>query len=122
MAMVLGYGDGDHGIDEDLFLAQGGTDGGFEIGGEEAVGEEALLEHGEGEVAIGADADGAAQLRGIVDGDGDEIVFADGLGGQVGTGFGDGASGRLRQGGGKGEQYNKQDTHRGTSTVTFGNH
>src|ERR1035438_4413237 len=69
----------------------------------EALGEEALLEHGEGKVAIGAYTDGAAELGGIVDIDGDEIVLADGLGGQVGGGIGDDASGRLGKGGGNGE-------------------
>ena len=71
MAVILGYGDGDVGADQDFFLAQGGTDGGFEIRGVEAVGLEALFEHGEGKITVRADTDGTAQLGGVIDGDGD---------------------------------------------------
>src|ERR1017187_5087960 len=51
---------------------------------------DALLEHGEAEITIGADPDGAAQLRSVVDGYGNEIIGADGLGREIGADFGDG--------------------------------
>ena len=60
VAVVLGDGDGDDRADQDLFLAKGGTDGGFQIRGIEAVRHQALFEHGKRKIAIGADADGAA--------------------------------------------------------------
>ena len=67
------------------------------------LGFDALLEHGEAEEAIGADADGTAEFRGVVDGDGDQVIRADGLGGEIGADFGHGERaarvgvGRLRR-------------------------
>ena len=37
--------------------------------------------------AVRADPDGAAQFGTVVDGDGDEVVGADGLGGEIGADF-----------------------------------
>ncbi len=91
--VIFGDGDGDEGIDQDLLLAEGRGDGGFELGGEESLGLDAPLEHGEADVAIGADADGTGEFRGVVDGDGDQVVGADCLGGEVGADFGDNPGG-----------------------------
>ena len=84
-ALVGDDGDGDVGVDQDSLGLEGGGDGGFELGGEEAVGVDELLEHGEADVAVGSDADGAGELRGVVDGDGDQVVGSDFLGGEVGV-------------------------------------
>jgi hypothetical protein len=100
---VLGDGDADDGGDEDL--------GGFEFFGEfvfefdglEAGGGDAVAEEGQGECAVGTDAEAAGEFGAIGDDDGDEVVGADGLGGQhFGRGRGGhgcGARGRVGSGG-----------------------
>ncbi len=60
MAVILGDGDGNDGTHQDLFLAEGRANGGFQVRGVESVGQDALLEHGEDKVTIGADTDGTA--------------------------------------------------------------
>ncbi len=60
MAVVLGDGDSDHGAHQDLLLAKRAADGAFQIRRVQAISHEALLEHGEGKIAIGADADRTA--------------------------------------------------------------
>ena len=84
-AMVFGDGDGDRGINQDLFFAKGLGDNGLEVGREEADALDALFQHGEAEEAVGADANGAAQLWRVVNGDCDKVVESDSLGGQVGA-------------------------------------
>ena len=88
--MIFGDGDGDEGVHQNLFVAKRLGDGGFEIRREEAFRLDEPLQHGEADHAIGADADGAAELGGIVDGDRDEVVRSHRLGGQIRALFGDG--------------------------------
>ena len=112
-AIVLDDGDGDVGVDQDLLGLEGGGDGGFELGGEEAFGVDELLEHGEADGAIGVDTDGAGELGGVVDGDGDQVVGADFLGGEVGAaGVGDGWKAGLGRGGEGQEEKQECWTHK----------
>jgi hypothetical protein len=67
----LGYGDGDVGVDEDLFEAE--RDGGFELVGGESGGLE-LADDGEVDVASAVDGDGLAVDFVYSDGSDQELV------------------------------------------------
>ena len=124
-AVVLGDGDGDEGIDQDLLLPEGLGDGGLEFGAGAAFRLDALLQHGEADEAVAADADGAAQLGRVVDRDGDQVVGADGLGREIGADFGDRnravGVGRLRRSAGGEKQDWDQQTHNVSFRSEFAN-
>ncbi len=103
MAVILRDGDGDDRVDQDLFFPKGGDDGGFQLGRVAAGGREPLLQHGKGEGAVGADANGTTEFGRIIDRDRNQVIRAEGLRREIGVGLRRGALRELRNGRGEGE-------------------
>ena len=61
--------DGDEGVDQDFLGLQGVDNSSFQLFGHESVGFDLLFQHGQANGAVGADADGAGEIRLTIDGD-----------------------------------------------------
>src|ERR1035437_8273774 len=103
--VVFGDGDGDEGVDQNFLGLEGGDDGLFQLFGHEAIGLDFVFQHGEADGAVGADADGAGEIRLAIDGDAHAIVGTDLLGGEVLRG-----GGQLGEGGGGEEEEGEDGT------------
>ncbi len=85
-ALVLDDGYRYDGVDQNLTLGQGLGNRGFHLGRNHAPHRDRVFEHRQAYISVGIHPHGARQLRRIVDGEGQQIVGPDRLGGQIGVG------------------------------------